>query len=205
MKQTIIDKVLKHGVKISDTEYQYVLPEVELHPYEFEALTEIAVHYSAQGDSVLMTRWKDYKYNDYGELELYDDICAGWVDFDDLSPSEVEVLNNVEWGWRTTGYIIEQMRRILNGATIFFDEVYTIPPKITINGEEQRVELATITEKNDLLFATTDKSLFVLSPAELNNMDKAEMMWLLHEIFFEIEHDCDIDEWEVKYNEIFKN
>lgn len=97
-KTKIIEKVLYNGIKMSKHETRYILPIPELNNVYAEALTEISVCTTDQGDTFLMTKWRDYRHNDLkGEIELYDDICAGWVEYDDISPSELDVLFSVEF------------------------------------------------------------------------------------------------------------
>lgn len=200
MKQEIIDKVLKYGVKISDNEYRFVLPNVELHPHYAEALTELAVCFSEQGDTFLMTKWKDYRYNDLtGELELFDDALAGWVEYEEISPSELDVLTSIDAFRPNVRLTLRGALQSLEDEFIYFgDENYESDVKLTIEGKLYIVrDLTIITPAEDIIepmglsmrvtrVEDNYETQFYLPITALEKMDNREVTNLLHELYREI-------------------
>lgn len=94
MEKKIIDFVIANGERVSSQEYYYTLQNPMIHEQDYqEALLKLAVYIDVVGDKYLTTYWEDARLNEFGKWETYEDYLAGWVAYDDLAPSEWEILS----------------------------------------------------------------------------------------------------------------
>lgn len=110
--------------------------------------------------------------------------------------------------------VLRTMAELLDGESVIFDEdSWSYGTELTIYGSKRYVRSARICEEPLALVLETEdaesegfvwEKLWI--PAfRLELLDEEEVFWLLHAIFYDIPYDCDITEWEAKFNELMED
>ena len=108
--------------------------------------------------------------------------------------------------------VLKAIAELLNGEPVIFDEdSWSYGIELTIYGSKRCIRSARISEQPLALVLETEDGENALWETlwipdfRLELMDEEGVYWLLHDMWYDIPYDCDIAEWEEKFNKLMED
>lgn len=108
--------------------------------------------------------------------------------------------------------VLRTMAELLDGESVIFDEDSWSYGSVSLTAYGQKVAVLSARISEDpltLVVETEDEEGVVetwhIPSFRLDLLDAEEIYWLFHDMWYEIPYDCDIAEWEDRFNKLMED